>query len=133
MYLRSLTHLAYFTILLPSVAFAQTTFSGSGNWLDGGLWNLGIPGDGSTATVNGECIINENIVAAQALNPSRVNIGDAASGKLTVAGGTLSGAHGGAAGIWVGLNGGNGTLTPSANFACHNAMVNETLREFARA
>jgi hypothetical protein len=108
--INSLSHLICLALLLPSTAFAQSTFTGSGNWLDDGFWDLGIPGDGSTATVNGECIINENIVAAQTLNPSRVNIGDTASGKLTVSGGTLSGAHGGAAGIWVGLNGGNGTL-----------------------
>ena len=127
MYLRSLAHLACLTFLLPSSAFAQTTFSGSGNWLDDGFWDLGIPGDGSTATVNGECIINENIVAAQTLNPSRVNIGDAANGKLTVAGGTLSGAHGGAAGIWVGLNGGNGTLEVTRGAAYRSQGANMRL------
>ena len=109
MNIRPIAHLACLA-LLHSAAFGQSIFTGSGNWLDDGFWDLGIPGDGSTATVNGECSINENTVAAQALNPGRVNIGDAASGKLTVTGGTLSGAHGGAAGIWVGLNGGNGTL-----------------------
>lgn len=109
MNIRPFAHLACLA-LLHSTAFAQSTFTGSGNWLEGEFWDLGIPGDGSTATVNGECIINENTVAAQALNPGRVNIGDTVSGKLTVAGGTLSGAHGGAAGIWVGLNGGNGML-----------------------
>ena len=85
MHISSLAHLLCLA-LLPSAAFAQSTFSGSGNWLDDKFWDLGIPGDGSTATVNGECIINENIVAAQALNPSRVNIGDTTGGKLTCTG-----------------------------------------------
>ena len=101
------------TAVLSPVLFAQHTFTGVGNWTDPARWDTGIvPPDNSTAIVNGEAEITENVVAEQNRNAARVEIGSGAgqTGTLTVSGGTLSGAHGGGQGIFVGLNGGTGTL-----------------------
>ena len=98
-------------LLFPfTTALGQSTFTGAGDWLDPVLWDAGLPADNSTATVNGDCVISENIVPTQSANPGRVNIADGVDGSLTVNGGTLSGAHG-SGGIFVGLNGGTGSLT----------------------
>ena len=99
-------------LALPVHAQDNPTFTGEGNWTDEALWgDLGIPGDNATATVNGTAVITEDIVAQNSQNPGRINIGEGTTGTLTVTGGTLSGAHGGSSGIFVGVGaGGNGTL-----------------------
>ncbi|MFP6858740.1 MAG: choice-of-anchor J domain-containing protein [Roseibacillus sp.] len=105
--------LTLFSFLAPT-AHGQAIFTGSGDWLDALLWDTGVvPPDGSTAIVNGDAQITQNIVSTQNANASRVEIGSGIgeTGTLTVSGGTLSGAHGGASGgIYVGVNGGTGTL-----------------------
>lgn len=113
--------------LLAISSQAQNTFTGDGNWLDPTLWDTGIvPPDGSTAIINGTALIDVNIVTTQVLNPSRVEIGNGLDeiGILNVTGGTLSGAHGGG-GIYVGLNGGTGTLNigPDATFRSQGANM----------
>lgn len=99
--------------LLPGLLSAQSIFTGDGNWLDPLLWNTGVvPPDNSVVQVNGICEVSQNTGAANTDNPSRIEIGNGAGavGELTVSGGTSSGAHGGGNGIFVGVNGGNGTL-----------------------
>ncbi len=107
------SHLLFFLIglALTPLAHAQNIFTGEGDWLEEALWSEGLPGDGSTAIVNGTAVISEDIVEINQANPSRVEIGTGAEGTLTVSGGTLSGAHGGSQGIFVGVGaGGKGTL-----------------------
>ncbi|MGY8690878.1 MAG: hypothetical protein ACKVHP_24460, partial [Verrucomicrobiales bacterium] len=70
------------------------TFTGDGNWTDADLWDDGVPADNSSAIVNGNAVITEDIAAQNSQNPSRVDVGNGAVGSLTVSGGTLSGAHG---------------------------------------
>ena len=99
--------------LLPGLLSAQSVFTGDGDWLDSLLWNTGVvPPDNSVAQVNGICEVSQNTGAANTDNPIRIEIGSGAGavGELTVSGGTSSGAHGGSNGIFVGVNGGNGTL-----------------------
>ena len=103
---------AIFLFQSGSVLIAQDTiFEGEGNWNDDSLWDFGIPGDGSTAIVNGNCTITEDTAPQNSLNPSEIVIGDGTEGFLRVSGGTLSGAHGGSRGIHVGRgDGGVGSL-----------------------
>lgn len=105
------------SVLLASAlpGWSQYFFTGDGSWLDPARWDTGVvPPDGSTAVINGNAEISENIVAAQNQNPARVEIGSGLDeiGVLRVSGGTLSGAHGGGldGGVYVGLEGGTGTL-----------------------
>ena len=98
-------------------AFSQVSaqdlilFEGEGDWNDDNLWDLGVPGDGDTAIINGICTITEDTAPQNSLNPSSVIVGEFAEGTLRVTGGTLSGAHGGNAGVQVGVgDGGVGTL-----------------------
>ena len=101
--------------LVPGVITAQiSTFSGDGSWLDPTRWDSGIVvPDNQTAVINGNAVVDQNTGASNTDNPSRIEIGNGAgqSGSVTVTGGTLSGAHGGGNGIYVGVNGGSGTLT----------------------
>lgn len=101
--------------LLPGLSLAQTnTFTEDGNWLDVERWDTGTPApDNQIAIINGNAIVDRNTVTTQNTNPTRIEIGSGAeqTGSVTVTGGTLSGAHGGSNGIFVGLNGGVGTLT----------------------
>ena len=88
-------------------------FEGEGNWNDDDRWDLGVPGDGSIAVINGDCTITEDTATQNSLNPRHVIIGEFEEGTLRVTGGTLSGAHGGGGGqgIHVGVgDGGVGTL-----------------------
>lgn len=99
--------------LLPSMLSGQVnTFTGDGNWLDAARWDPALVPDNQIAVINGNAIVDQNTGASNTDNPSRIEIGNAAgqAGSVTVTGGTLSGAHGGGNGIYVGLNGGNGTL-----------------------
>ncbi|MDC0298580.1 hypothetical protein OAL21_05380, partial [Akkermansiaceae bacterium] len=93
---------------------AQTsTFITDGDWLDAANWDTGIVvPDNQTALINANAVVDRNTGTANVDNPSRIEIGSGpgASGSVTVTGGTLSGAHGGGNGIFVGANGGNGTL-----------------------
>ena len=93
---------------------AQTsTFITDGDWLDPANWDTGaVVPDNQTAFINANAIVDRNTGTANNDNPSRIEIGSGpgASGSVTVTGGTLSGAHGGGDGVFVGANGGNGTL-----------------------
>lgn len=93
---------------------AQTsTFITDGDWLDAANWDTGVVvPDNQTAFINANAIVDRNTGTANNDNPSRIEIGSGpdASGSVTVTGGTLSGAHGGGNGIFVGVNGGTGTL-----------------------
>ncbi|MGK0189028.1 MAG: hypothetical protein ACI9R3_004845 [Verrucomicrobiales bacterium] len=95
-----------------SHSFAQDTiFEGEGNWNDDDLWDLGVPVDNSVAIINGDCTITEDTALQNSLNPAGVRIGEFTEGTLRVTGGTLSGAHGGNNGVFVGVGeGGIGTL-----------------------
>ncbi len=98
----------YLIIVLCLSVSIQTgwsqTFTGDGTWHTAENWDSGaVPGDGSTTLINGNAIIDRDIGAANNFNPSRLVIGDNASGSLRVTGGTLSGAHGGGAGIYIGV------------------------------
>lgn len=88
------------------------TFTGEGDWKTPDLWDTGVvPGDNSTVIINGIAEISENLGANNADNPSRITIGQETEGTLNVTGGTLSGANGGGAGIFVGAGpGGVGRL-----------------------
>ncbi|MEZ5324730.1 MAG: LamG-like jellyroll fold domain-containing protein [Verrucomicrobiales bacterium] len=96
----------------PSVAAAQDTiFEGTGNWNDDSLWDAGVPFDNSLAAVNGDCTITEDTAPQNSLNPGGVLIGQFTEGTLRVVGGTLSGAHGGNNGVFIGVgDGGIGSL-----------------------
>ncbi len=93
---------------------AQTsTFITDGDWLDPANWDTGaVVPDNQTAFINANAVVDRNTGTANNDNPSRIEIGSGpdASGSVTVTGGTLSGAHGGGNGIFVGVNGGTGTL-----------------------
>lgn len=93
---------------------AQTsTFITDGDWLDPANWDTGaVVPDNQTAFINARAVVDRNTGNANVDNPSRIEIGSGPgiSGSVTVTGGTLSGAHGGANGIFVGANGGDGTL-----------------------
>lgn len=101
--------------LLPGLSMGQThTFTGDGNWLDVERWDTGTPApDNQIAIINGNAVVDQNTVPTQNANPGRIEIGSGAgqTGSVNVTGGTLSGAHGGNNGIFVGVNGGTGTLT----------------------
>jgi len=103
-----------FLSLLPGLLAAQTSiFTGDGNWLDVARWDTGaVVPDNQTAVVNGNAIVDQNTGASNTDNPGRVEIGsgEGAVGMITVTGGTLSGAHGGNSGVFVGVSGGSGTL-----------------------
>nr|MBR9809676.1 hypothetical protein [bacterium] len=93
---------------------AQTsTFITDGDWLDPTNWDTGaVVPDNQTAFINANAVVDRNTGNANLDNPSRIEIGSGPgiSGSVTVTGGTLSGAHGGGNGIFVGANGGDGTL-----------------------
>ncbi len=100
-----------FLLLLPLAVHGQLIFTGEGNWSDEDRWDVAIPGDGDIAVINGDAVISEDIASQNSLAPGRFEIGTSTTGNLTVAGGTLSGAHGGGSGIFVGVGaGGDGTL-----------------------
>ena len=89
------------SLALPTLG---SVFTGEGNWSSVANWSDGVPVDGSNAIVNGIAEISGNIGTSNADNPSRIFVGDNATGVLNVTGGTLSGAHSGTnAGIFVGL------------------------------
>lgn len=94
---------------------AQTSiFINDGDWLDPTNWDTGIVApDNQTAVVNANAIVDRNTGTANTDNPLRIEIGSGAGnvGSVDVSGGTLSGAHGGDSGVFVGINGGDGTLT----------------------
>ena len=92
-----------------------TTFSGESDWFSETNWSDGIPTDGSNAIVNGVADISRDIGISNADNPSRIFVGDHATGVLNVTGGTLSGAHTGTdAGLFVGIGpDGDGTINIS--------------------
>jgi hypothetical protein len=99
--------------LMPGILSGQSTFTGDGNWLDAARWDTGIVvPDNQIAIINGNALVDQNTGTSNTDNPSRIEIGSGAgqSGSVTVTGGTLSGAHGGSNGIFVGANGGTGTL-----------------------
>ncbi len=101
--------------LTSGILSAQTsTFQTSGDWLDPANWDTGVVvPDNQTAVVNADAIVDQNTGSSNTDNPLRIEIGSGAgnAGSVTVTGGTLSGAHGGNSGIFVGINGGTGTLT----------------------
>ena len=100
---------------LPSFLSAQiSTFQTDGSWLEPTNWDTGIVvPDNQTAVVNANALVDQNTGTRNTDNPARIEIGVGAgnSGSVLVTGGTLSGAHGGTGnGIFVGVNGGSGTL-----------------------
>lgn len=98
-------------ILTSGAAAQDHYFIGEGDWLDPLNWDLGVPPDNSHAIVNGNCLITADIATQNTQNPGRITIGQNGEGRLVVAGGVLSGAHGGNSGIFVGEGfDGNGTL-----------------------
>lgn len=106
--------LTLFLALLPGVLLAQDTiFTGDGSWFEPARWTAGaVPLDDQWAVVNGSAIVDQNTAASNTTNPGRIEIGSGAgeTGSVDVTGGTLSGVHGGNSGIYVGLNGGSGSL-----------------------
>jgi hypothetical protein len=129
------THLTMKLLPILLILFLGTswlhaqTFTGDGNWTDADLWDDGVPADNSTAIVNGNAVITEDIAAQNSQNPSRVDVGNGAVGSLTVSGGTLSGAHGGANGVFVGVGaGGVGTLIIEEGAAFRTQGGNMTMR-----
>ena len=83
------------------------TFIGEGNWKTPDLWDTGVvPGDGAAVVINGIAEISENLGVNNADNPSRITVGLETEGTINVTGGTLSGANGGGAGIFVGAGSG---------------------------
>lgn len=67
-----------------SLCQAQTTFTGDGDWLESDRWDGDVPADNSTAIINGNAIISEDITTQNSINPSRIEIGSGADGSLTV-------------------------------------------------
>jgi hypothetical protein len=126
-----------FLSLVPGVITAQiSTFSGDGSWLDPTRWDAGIVvPDNQTAVINGNAVVDQNTGASNTDNPSRIEIGNGAgqSGSVTVTGGTLSGAHGGGNGIYVGVNGGSGTLTvkEGATYRTQGGTMEFAIGDFA--
>ena len=79
------------------------TFTGEGSWKTPERWDSGnVPVDGATVIINGVAEIQDNVGVNNADNPSRIIVGQESEGTLIVSGGTLSGANGGSAGIFVG-------------------------------
>lgn len=104
------------SVPLPTLG---SVFTGEGEWFAAGNWSEGLPTDGSNAIVNGVAEITGNIGSSNADNPSRIFVGDNATGVLNVTGGTLSGAHSGNnAGLFVGIGpDGKGTINISEGAA----------------
>ena len=106
----------------------QDIYTGIGQWTDVGNWSGGaLPADNAQTVINGTCEVAQNIGTANTLNPARVTIGQGATGVLNVTGGTLSGAHGGGNGIFVGEGvGGDGTLfiAEGASFRSQGGNMN---------
>ena len=109
---RLLPYLLLFMTLLGSVHHQAQTFTGEGDWKSPELWDTGsVPGDNAITIINGVAEVSENIGVNNADNPSRIIIGQETEGRVHVTGGTLSGANGGGAGIFVGAGpGGEGYL-----------------------
>jgi hypothetical protein len=126
-----------FLSLLPGLLAAQTSiFTGDGNWLDAARWDTGVVvPDNQTAVVNGNAIVDQNTGGSAPDNPGRIEIGNGVGeiGMITVTGGTLSGAHGGGGGIFVGLNGGEGTLVveEGATYRSQGANMQLAIGDFA--
>jgi len=116
---------------------AQTsTFITDGDWLDAANWDTGIVvPDNQNALINANAVVDRNTGTANVDNPTRIEIGSGpgASGSVTVSGGTLSGAHGGGNGIFVGANGGNGTLRveEGATYRSQGANMQFAVGDFA--
>lgn len=95
--------LAGIALVTLAVSAWSQTFTGDGNWNDTDRWDTGVlPADGATTIINGTCEISEDIGSEITINPGRIIVGQGASGTLNVTGGTLSGAHGGNSGVYVG-------------------------------
>lgn len=96
-----------------------SVFTGEGDWFAARNWSEGVPTDGGNAIVNGFVEITRDIGSSNADNPSRIFVGDNATGVLNVTGGTLSGAHSGNnAGLFVGVGpDGNGMINISEGAA----------------
>ena len=109
---RLLPYLLLFMTLLGSVHHQAQTFTGEGDWKSPERWDTGsVPGDNAITIINGVAEVSENIGVNNADNPSRIIIGQETEGRVHVTGGTLSGANGGGAGIFVGAGpGGEGYL-----------------------
>jgi len=123
--------------LLPASLSAQmTTFTGEGNWLDPARWDGGVVApDNLPAVINGNALVDQNTGTSNTDNPNRIEIGSGAgeSGTVTVTGGTLSGAHGGGNGIYVGVNGGSGTLivAEGATYRSQGGTMEFAIGDFA--
>ena len=97
--------LCAFSLLLAGLGLRleAQTFTGEGEWKTAGRWDSGsVPVDGATVIINGTAEIPDNVGVNNADNPSRIIVGQETEGTLIVSGGTLSGANGGSAGIFVG-------------------------------
>lgn len=58
--------------LLTNYLFAQTTFTGTGNWSNAGNWSAGVPAAGTNAIINGNCTMN---VTGAVCNNLTINTG----------------------------------------------------------
>jgi len=127
----------FLLFLCSGILSAQTsTFVTDGDWLEPTNWDTGIiVPDNQTAVVNANAVVDQNTGSANTDNPGRIEIGSGAgnSGSVTVTGGTLSGAHGGNSGIFVGVNGGTGTLTveEGATYRTQGATMQLAVGDFS--
>lgn len=113
-----------------------TTFITDGDWLEPTNWDTGlVVPDNQIAVVNANATVDRNTGTANTDNPSRIEIGVGAGvlGSVTVLGGTLSGAHGGGNGIFVGVNGGTGRLTveEGATYRTQGATMELAVGDFS--
>lgn len=105
--------LVFLTLLTGFISAQISTFQSDGSWLEPTNWDTGVVvPDNQTAVINANAVVDQNTGTSNTDNPARIEIGVGAgnSGSVTVTGGTLSGAHGGGNGIFVGVNGGTGSL-----------------------
>jgi hypothetical protein len=122
---------------LPGLLSGQiSTFQTDGLWLEPTNWDTGVVvPDNQIAIVNANALVDQNTGTSNTDNPSRIEIGVGVgnSGRVTVTGGTLSGAHGGGNGIFVGVNGGDGTLVveEGATYRTQGGTMELAIGDFA--
>ena len=104
-FVKSLTQKVLLLVIVSLAALSShaQVFTGDGTWHTAENWDGGaVPADGATAVINGNVIIDQDIGSANSINPGRIIVGQDTEGSIHVTGGTLSGAHGGNSGIFVG-------------------------------
>lgn len=90
--MKKLLYIALLSFFIPLSSFAQTTFSGSGNWNSGARWSNGIPDASDDVTIANGASCTINISSAQcksltyASGGSNTTVTISGSNKLTVNG-----------------------------------------------